>query len=48
MMKKAQEWFANRKVEHVMLTVLTDNKHARAIYKRWGFFDFVSTLWKPL
>jgi GNAT superfamily N-acetyltransferase len=46
MMKEAQEWFANRKVEHIMLTVLTDNKPVRAIYEKWGFFDFVSTMWK--
>jgi ribosomal protein S18 acetylase RimI-like enzyme len=48
MMKEAQAWFAKRKVDHVMLTVLADNKHARAIYEKWGFFDFVSTMWKPL
>jgi ribosomal protein S18 acetylase RimI-like enzyme len=48
MMKKAQEWFAKRNVEHIMLTVLTDNVHARRIYEKWGFFDFVSTMWKPL
>jgi GNAT superfamily N-acetyltransferase len=48
MIKNAQEWFAKRNVEHIVLTVLTDNKHARTIYKQWGFFDFVSTMWKPL
>jgi GNAT superfamily N-acetyltransferase len=48
MVKEAQSWFANRKVEHVMLTVLADNKEARAIYESWGFFDFVSTMWKPI
>jgi GNAT superfamily N-acetyltransferase len=48
MMKEAQAWFANRKIDHLMLTVLTDNKHARAIYAKWGFFDFVSTMWKSI
>jgi len=48
MIKEAQSWFATRKVEHIMLTVLTDNKDALAIYEKWGFVDFVSKMWKPI
>jgi ribosomal protein S18 acetylase RimI-like enzyme len=48
MMKEAQGWFAKRNVGHIMLTVLTYNKQARAIYEKWGFVDFVTTMWKTL
>ena len=36
----AREWFAARGVHHVGLEVANDNLSARAIYKKWGFFDF--------
>lgn len=48
MIEEAQAWFVKRKVKHMVLTVLTDNNHARAIYSKWGFFDFVSIMWKSL
>jgi len=48
MIKEAQLWFAKRKITHLVLSVLADNKHARGIYEKWGFFDFVSTMWKGL
>ena len=46
MMKEAFSWFAKRKVKYVSLTVIKDNKHARRIYEKWGFCDFVITMWK--
>src|SRR4051812_12207068 len=38
MMKEAQVWFAKRKITHVVLTIMADNKDARGIYEKWGFF----------
>ena len=46
MMKEAFSWFARRKIKYVSLTVIEDNKHARRIYEKWGFRDFVITMWK--
>jgi GNAT superfamily N-acetyltransferase len=46
MMKQAFAWFAKQNVKYVSLTVIKDNKHARRIYEKWGFRDFVITMWK--
>jgi ribosomal protein S18 acetylase RimI-like enzyme len=46
MMAEMLAWLAKRKIEHVALTVLGDNKYARAIYKKWGFHDLVIVAWK--
>jgi ribosomal protein S18 acetylase RimI-like enzyme len=46
MMGETLAWFKKRNVTHVGLTVLSDNKHARRIYERWGFGDFSSVMWK--
>lgn len=46
MMEQALAWFASRKIRHVALTVIEDNKPARAIWKKWGFYDFVVFAWK--
>lgn len=46
MLKESLAWFNKRNVKHVGLTVLSDNKHARRIYEKWGFGDFSSVMWK--
>ncbi len=46
MMSEALAWFKKRNVTHVGLTVLSDNKHARRIYKKWGFGDFSAVMWR--
>jgi GNAT superfamily N-acetyltransferase len=46
MMRETLAWFAKRKVKNVCLTVIADNKPARAIWKRWGFVDFSVFAWK--
>jgi len=46
MMREALAWFKKRNVTRVGLTVLSDNKHARRIYEKWGFGDFSSVMWK--
>jgi GNAT superfamily N-acetyltransferase len=48
MMKDALGWFTKRKVKHVVLTVMTENTHARRIYEKWGFFDFVAVMWNEI
>jgi GNAT superfamily N-acetyltransferase len=46
MASKALAWFKKRDVALIGLTVLSDNKHARRIYKKWGFGDFSAVMWK--
>ena len=46
MMEEMLTWFAKRKIKNVCLTVNADNKPARAIWKKWGFHDFVVFAWK--
>jgi ribosomal protein S18 acetylase RimI-like enzyme len=46
MMREALSWFAKRNVRHVGLAVLSDNKHARRVYQKWGFGDFSTVMWK--
>jgi len=40
MMKVALAWFQRRGVRHLSLQVINDNRLARAIYDKWGFYDF--------
>jgi GNAT superfamily N-acetyltransferase len=40
LMQEASQWFERRGVRHLSLQVIHDNRLARAIYRRWGFFDF--------
>jgi hypothetical protein len=35
-----------RKIEYVCLTVMSDNKHARRIYEKWGSGEFSAAMWK--
>ena len=46
MIKETLAWFAKRKVKHVGLTVVKQNRHARRVYQKWGFADFVVNMWK--
>lgn len=46
MMEKALAWLATRQMKHVALTVIGDNKPARAIWAKWGFHDYVVFAWK--
>jgi ribosomal protein S18 acetylase RimI-like enzyme len=46
LMEMALAWLAERKIKHVCLTVIEDNKPARAIWKKWGFYDFIVVAWK--
>jgi RimJ/RimL family protein N-acetyltransferase len=46
MMKETLLWFEKRKIEHVCLTVLADNKPAKAIWDKMGFCDFNVVKWK--
>jgi ribosomal protein S18 acetylase RimI-like enzyme len=46
MLKELLSWLGKRRIGHVNLSVLADNRHARAIYKRWGFHDSVVFMWK--
>ena len=46
MMKEALAWFAKRKIKHVGLTVIKDNRRAHAIWRKWGFYDFLVVTWK--
>jgi predicted GNAT family acetyltransferase len=39
-------WFESRKVKYVCLAVMSDNKHARRIYEKWGFSYFSTVMWK--
>jgi ribosomal protein S18 acetylase RimI-like enzyme len=46
MVKDVYSWFARRGIKYVFLNVLSDNKHARGIYEKWGFGNFAITVWK--
>jgi ribosomal protein S18 acetylase RimI-like enzyme len=46
MMKEMLTWFEKRKIKHVCLSVMEDNKPARAIWEKWGFHDFLVVTWK--
>jgi GNAT superfamily N-acetyltransferase len=46
MVKDVYAWFSKRGIKDVFLTVLSDNKYARAIYAKWGFGDFSTVMWK--
>ena len=46
MVKETLAWLARRKIQHVCLTVIADNKPARAIWEKWGFGDFFVFAWK--
>ena len=48
MMDRATKWFIRRGVKHVGLEVINDNKLARAIYKKWGFYDFFVEMRKEI
>ena len=39
-------WFTKRRIKNVCLTVMSDAKHARRIYEKWGFGDFSTVMWK--
>ncbi len=34
------KWLKKKDITHATITVYADNKHAREIYKEWGFMDF--------
>ncbi|HEY7617586.1 MAG TPA: GNAT family N-acetyltransferase [Terriglobales bacterium] len=40
MMKTILAWFRRRQVKHLSLQVIRDNRLARSIYAKWGFYDF--------
>ena len=40
MMKELLEWFLKRSIRHVGLEVMEANQPARAIYRKWGLYDF--------
>jgi|ERR1041385_2132266 GNAT superfamily N-acetyltransferase len=46
LMAEMLHWFAKRKIEQISLSVLAGNQPARAIWKKWGFHDFVIFAWK--
>jgi ribosomal protein S18 acetylase RimI-like enzyme len=46
MVRDIYAWFSKREIQHVFLSVLNDNKHARGIYEKWGFADFSTVMWK--
>lgn len=46
LMKEAIAWLARRRINHVALSVEMDNKHAHAIYQRWGFRNCSVLMWK--
>ena len=46
MMKETLLWFEKRRIEHVGLTVIADNRPARAIWDKMGFHDFNVFKWK--
>ena len=46
MMREALAWFAKRQIKHVALSVIADNKPARAIWGKWGFYGFNVFMWK--
>jgi ribosomal protein S18 acetylase RimI-like enzyme len=46
MLKELVSWLGKRRIRHVGLSVFADNRHARAIYKRWGFGDHGLFMWK--
>jgi ribosomal protein S18 acetylase RimI-like enzyme len=48
LMQRAMEWFAKRGIKHIGLEVISDNIRARAIYKKWGFYDFFVSMNKEL
>jgi len=48
MMQHASDWFVRRKIQHIGLMVIEDNTIARAIYRKWGFFDFFVEMRKKL
>lgn len=48
MMEAILVWFKRRGVRHLSLQVIDDNPTARAIYRKWGFFDFFVEMRRPL
>ena len=40
MMKESLAWFRKRNIRHVRLEVIKANQPARAIYRKWGLYDF--------
>ena len=37
---KVMEWFEHKGIKVISLATFYDNKNARAIYNKWGFFDY--------
>jgi GNAT superfamily N-acetyltransferase len=46
MMREALAWLGKRKIQHISLSVIKDNKRAHAIWRKWGFRDFFAITWK--
>ena len=46
MLKELISWLGKRRIGHVGLSVFADNRHARAIYRKWGFRDHGLFMWK--
>jgi GNAT superfamily N-acetyltransferase len=42
----AVAWVRRRRISDVTLTVWTDNLHARSVYKKWGFRDYIVCMWQ--
>ena len=42
--QESRKWFKQKNIKHIMLNVLPDNKHAKEIYKHWGFSCFVEDM----
>jgi GNAT superfamily N-acetyltransferase len=39
--EEAVQWFSGKGLTNISLNVMSDNPDARAIYKKWGLFDFM-------
>ncbi len=37
---EAITWFKKKGLKHMSIGLYNDNKFARSVYKRWGFFDY--------
>lgn len=48
LMQESMKWFRARKVRHISLHVLDENKIPKSIYRKWGFFPFITEMRKDI